>query len=139
MRDTHIQPGSRNNRGARFGRVGLAVWFGLPTLMLLGAVGCGSATPGFEPEASDASVDPSREFQVIHSFQRDEFEVLGSVSSLVRDESGTQSESALVRLATFQALEEAEGADLLLFPRSEERRVGKECFLLCRSRWSPYH
>ena len=23
--------------------------------------------------------------------------------------------------------------------RSEERRVGKECFLLCRSRWSPYH
>ena len=24
-------------------------------------------------------------------------------------------------------------------PRSEERRVGKECGLLCRSRWSPYH
>ena len=24
-------------------------------------------------------------------------------------------------------------------PRSEERRVGKECRLLCRSRWSPYH
>ena len=23
--------------------------------------------------------------------------------------------------------------------RSEERRVEKECFLLCRSRWSPYH
>src|SRR5881227_4428157 len=22
---------------------------------------------------------------------------------------------------------------------SEERRVGKECGLLCRSRWSPYH
>ena len=27
----------------------------------------------------------------------------------------------------------AEGA------RSEERRVGKECLRLCRSRWSPYH
>src|SRR5258708_33572251 len=27
------------------------------------------------------------------------------------------------------------GTDLLTFPRSEERRVGKEC----RSRWSPYH
>ena len=26
-----------------------------------------------------------------------------------------------------------------LQPRSEERRVGKECRLLCRSRWSPYH
>src|SRR2546429_428125 len=28
-----------------------------------------------------------------------------------------------------------EGAGLILLPRSEERRVGKEC----RSRWSPYH
>ena len=32
---------------------------------------------------------------------------------------------------------------LLLFgrqgPRSEERRVGKECVTTCRSRWSPYH
>ena len=24
-------------------------------------------------------------------------------------------------------------------PRSEERRVGKECTIQCRSRWSPYH
>ena len=23
--------------------------------------------------------------------------------------------------------------------RSEERRVGKECRVMCRSRWSPYH
>ena len=27
----------------------------------------------------------------------------------------------------------------LNLPRSEERRVGKECLRLCRSRWSPYH
>ena len=26
-----------------------------------------------------------------------------------------------------------------LLERSEERRVGKECELKCRSRWSPYH
>ena len=26
-----------------------------------------------------------------------------------------------------------------LLRRSEERRVGKECPSLCRSRWSPYH
>ena len=26
-----------------------------------------------------------------------------------------------------------------IISRSEERRVGKECPLLCRSRWSPYH
>src|SRR3546814_5823102 len=27
----------------------------------------------------------------------------------------------------------------MLEPRSEERRVGKECVSTCRSRWSPYH
>src|SRR3546814_760067 len=26
----------------------------------------------------------------------------------------------------------------VVFPRSEERRVGKECVSTCRSRWSPY-
>ena len=26
-----------------------------------------------------------------------------------------------------------------LMKRSEERRVGKECYSPCRSRWSPYH
>ena len=29
--------------------------------------------------------------------------------------------------------------DLYTGLRSEERRVGKECVFLCRSRWSPYH
>src|SRR3546814_8977569 len=29
--------------------------------------------------------------------------------------------------------------ELLWEPRSEERRVGKECVSTCRSRWSPYH
>ena len=28
---------------------------------------------------------------------------------------------------------------LIPLERSEERRVGKECLRLCRSRWSPYH
>ena len=31
------------------------------------------------------------------------------------------------------------GAQSFAGARSEERRVGKECALLCRSRWSPYH
>ena len=30
-------------------------------------------------------------------------------------------------------------SDTLERIRSEERRVGKECPVLCRSRWSPYH
>ena len=31
------------------------------------------------------------------------------------------------------------GDILAIDRRSEERRVGKECAILCRSRWSPYH
>ena len=34
----------------------------------------------------------------------------------------------------------AETVDLIAAKgRSEERRVGKECASMCRSRWSPYH
>ena len=29
--------------------------------------------------------------------------------------------------------------DVVFIDRSEERRVGKECRIGCRSRWSPYH
>src|SRR3546814_5215994 len=37
-------------------------------------------------------------------------------------------------------LAEAQLADHHIdLPRSEERRVGKECVSTCRSRWSPYH
>ena len=31
------------------------------------------------------------------------------------------------------------GDELHSLIRSEERRVGKECSVTCRSRWSPYH
>src|SRR3546814_4090546 len=34
---------------------------------------------------------------------------------------------------------EADGLVKRVTPRSEERRVGKECVSTCRSRWSPYH
>ena len=30
-------------------------------------------------------------------------------------------------------------SSLTAYGRSEERRVGKECASMCRSRWSPYH
>ena len=36
-------------------------------------------------------------------------------------------------------LSEAEDLSAGQFARSEERRVGKECIAVCRSRWSPYH
>ena len=36
-------------------------------------------------------------------------------------------------------VEKPDDSKLVEQARSEERRVGKECPVLCRSRWSPYH
>ena len=40
---------------------------------------------------------------------------------------------------SFKQEVEASVNDLRARIRSEERRVGKECSVTCRSRWSPYH
>ena len=40
----------------------------------------------------------------------------------------------IIPLASF-----AEEKIVITWMRSEERRVGKECASMCRSRWSPYH
>ena len=42
-------------------------------------------------------------------------------------------------LEDYAAAEKAWGMLVNQLVRSEERRVGKECSLTCRSRWSPYH
>ena len=39
----------------------------------------------------------------------------------------------------FQEVLQLTSVDIESYRRSEERRVGKECPSLCRSRWSPYH
>ena len=47
----------------------------------------------------------------------------------------------LIGAATYALVSAAVDAEMVepLELRSEERRVGKECVSLCRSRWSPYH
>src|SRR3546814_19555205 len=42
-------------------------------------------------------------------------------------------------LIDMQSLEVIETLPVGQRPRSDERRVGKECVSTCRSRWSPYH
>ena len=44
-----------------------------------------------------------------------------------------------VRVLAAQAAYSGVAEQVLSFERSEERRVGKECAVRCRSRWSPYH
>src|SRR3546814_8577713 len=58
------------------------------------------------------------------------------ITPLHCDDSSADKESFRRRLG--QRLIETR-TQLDISPRSEERRVGKECVRTCRSRWSPYH
>src|SRR5881227_3385439 len=58
----------------------------------------------------------------------------------VRDWSSDVCSSDLDRETPFRSAENNRETEFRVpRQRSEERRVGKECGLLCRSRWSPYH
>ena len=71
--------------------------------------------------------------------------IFNTIPSLVLDAAlanQVQENAAVIDIASapggvdFQALERRNIRARL---RSEERRVGKECASMCRSRWSPYH
>ena len=51
----------------------------------------------------------------------------------------TKLDLARYYLAVGDGIVRALGERPCMLRRSEERRVGKECRALCRSRWSPYH
>ena len=54
---------------------------------------------------------------------------------------GAQALGAWASVAVARGLSScgSQAVECRLSSRSEERRVGKECLRLCRSRWSPYH
>ena len=84
---------------------------------------------------------------IIHNGETSTGLVAGSGDIIIIEAGGTLVDGVIndggVLSATYGAVAEnltaATGATVELTGRSEERRVGKECRLLCRSRWSPYH
>ena len=56
---------------------------------------------------------------------------------------GMTKATTMAAMRTYYSLlsfvQENEDLTRLRYLRSEERRVGKECNQVCRSRWSPYH
>jgi HEAT repeat protein len=66
---------------------------------------------------------------------------IGTLKGLVCLVDGLSESDELILMAVVTGLERhaAPGVLKTISDRSEERRVGKECRRLCRSRWSPYH
>ena len=66
-------------------------------------------------------------------------EQYGSQAFFSVEEMLTEAKPDLVVIATPNYAHYSPAILALNAGRSEERRVGKECLRLCRSRWSPYH
>ena len=68
----------------------------------------------------------------------------GAITGTIKDAQGAVIPGASVLAVhqpsgtTYESVSQADGR-FVMPGRSEERRVGKECSLTCRSRWSPYH
>ena len=100
-----------------------------------------------------ASLNPGNEITTASNsiFQSDTFSAAGAIGSLAGDKrdpaiiTGKWSldvqDGAVAGFSTNLTMVNASGRDYrtVELSRSEERRVGKECSLTCRSRWSPYH
>jgi serine/threonine protein kinase len=62
-----------------------------------------------------------------------------NLAQLLEQRQLTLAERLMVAIQLVTALSDVHKFRLVHGDRSEERRVGKECRRLCRSRWSPYH
>ena len=65
--------------------------------------------------------------------------VVISLLTAVSVRNATSSEGVNANVRQTQLAGQAAETALRYCERSEERRVGKECVFLCRSRWSPDH
>jgi Mrp family chromosome partitioning ATPase len=73
-----------------------------------------------------------------HSFEAEQFRVLKT--SLMFSSETSPPRTIMVTSAVPDEGKSFVASNLAVtYSRSEERRVGKECRRLCRSRWSPYH
>ena len=76
-----------------------------------------------------SGIDSMTEFYVYENMQL--LEQLEEILLSGQSDTGELSQEEIEEI--FRAMHTIKGS------RSEERRVGKECRIGCRSRWSPYH
>jgi chorismate synthase len=117
-----------------FGHLFRVTTFGESHGIALGAIvdGC---PPGIALTEADIQgfLDKRKPGQSRFTTQRREADAVKILSGVFAGPDGAQ-----VTTGTPIALV-IENTDQRSKDRSEERRVGKECRRLCRSRWSPYH
>ena len=72
---------------------------------------------------------------------RDVVLIAHSYGGMVATGVADRARERIAKLIYIDAFAPNDGDTIFVVPEegSEERRVGKECSLLCRSRWSPYH
>src|SRR3546814_13230853 len=86
-----------------------------------------------------ASCTDSRDTITVGSKNFGESNVLAQMFAILIRERGIPVAGPIEYPSTQSVLEALKRGDIDIYPRSEERRVGKECVSTCRSRWSPYH
>ena len=98
----------------------------MAVVMMAGLAGCGSKDDG----AGEGSDTAKKELTVYTNSGYKPYEMVDEKGNLYGFDIDVMNEAA--KLAGYTV--KWEDVD-----RSEERRVGKECRIGCRSRWSPYH
>ena len=88
------------------------------------------------PRITKDGVTVAKEIELKDKFENMGAQMVREVASKTSDIAGDGTTTATV-LA--QSIVREGMKSVAAGMRSEERRVGKECDALCRSRWSPYH
>ena len=135
--DTEAAPSS--NTGLPMASVDTArllasVFLSLVTIVVIGTVAALVVLDQFEPKTAAAAAG----FLAVY--------LLSAAGVIWRRLSGQYNfiaveapEGVRIRRGLLQTISETVPYGRIQAVRSEERRVGKECISLCRSRWSPYH
>ena len=88
-------------------------------------------------EAANAAILNNRRQQELQDARIER--ALAGIDQANAEIAAAQGAEDAIQADVVRTQKERQRQEALLHLRSEERRVGKECYALCRSRWSPYH
>ena len=81
----------------------------------------------------------SRNRQLINQYQNEINTLNREISELNDTKDKISTLKSTLSSCKSTSVNKLSSTNMVMKIRSEERRVGKECASMCRSRWSPYH